>query len=61
MAKLKMCSRPQPILKFAVTWSELTEIFLRVAQSLKENIVADLLLGGLHLQLSFLKAFLYLL
>ena len=46
MAKFKMCWRPQPILKSALTSSELTEIFPCFTHSLKENVVADLVTGG---------------
>jgi len=43
--------------KSALTWSVLTEVFLCFTHSLKANVVADLLLGYIHLQLSFFKAF----
>ena len=57
ITKFRMCSKTQPFLKSALTWSVLTEVFL----CLKANIVPDLLQWGLKLQLTFFKIFFYLL
>jgi len=57
MAKLRMFSRPKPVLKSFLIWSVLTEVILYFTPFFKQNVVTDLLLRGIHLQLSFLKLF----